>query len=496
MSGLQCLRATIMIFALIWSAGLQAAPRCGDIFRDYSLGGAAVELEMDATNKVLQILTTHNGLVGGLFDRKFTDASIPNSYLFWAKENYPEMDPRLLEWDLLPDNIKRNLIIVVSSGKERTFYEDRSVPGIKVKEVIQLKFPIDTVFLGQTYRPGVHNVDVSNVFKQVEFRSRRSVEKFSGVELHLRSQEISAGDLVKDAWNFQMGIGEKRGHLHEHIVAAKPTGPRQREKAIEIAEYYRRANMLAELIKAFDHGVIMSNKSLTESFFDSAKPNFFSGVFKYFMGDIRDFDGNRFKMAYVSFRTGKTYDQSDMFGFEYRAIGAKRNVQLMRKISDRIQYSLRNESYGFEYSDMREWFESKKLNIEDNLQVQQGLEMAWYHQSYTQLYKRMPENLKAALGKPGWALLKTYHLKISDYGNHALKMLLYDWAADPIYFGDEAGQARVRKIQEFTLSQLFKKSEVHPRDIVTVFVKTSGVFEQVGRTFDLTPQDLQKVTEP
>lgn len=498
MSGPLWLRSLIMIFTLFWGAFSYGAPTCSDVFIKYPEGGAAIELEMSLGEGLMKVLTTHEGQVGSLFSAQITNAKMPLSFQKWAQDFYPDINPEKIEWELIPHPFKMDLIKAVTAGKKTGFFADRRVPGIKVKETISVNFEQDSRFLGKLYEAGRHEIDVADIFRQVEYRGPSDIKRLKGLELHMRSSEQTAGELLKDAWKFQSGIGARKTYMHAHVVVKAPI-PTDREAALNISEYYRRSNLLAELMTVAELGFLHSNKAFNWSslsvttFFDTARPRFFSGVYRQFIhGPENNGDLSPYKMGFVGFRDHRTYDQENVFGFEYRAIDRKGDETLHGKVLDNLQYGLRTQRYGFTYEHMAEWMADKKMDIRDDFQVERALESAWYQQSYNQLYRRLPKEFKAALGGGAQAFFTVYALKVSDLGNHALKMLLYDWSADPIYFKDSAAQQKIREVQKKVLSTLLHDSAIaDPQQILRTFVRDSGLLEQVGKSFNLSKSDLE-----
>ncbi len=468
-------------------------PSCSAAYQKQ--GGAAVELEMGVSQAVLRILTTSDGLVGGLFP----EGDLPGFYTQWSKQNYPRVEPAKVDWDLLDEDLQMRLLVEVSRRKKTDFFEDRVVPNVKVRDIIHVQFDQTTDFLGQQYQRGEYDVDVSRFFRRVEYISPASVANFSGVELHLRSSEMDAGDLVHSAWNFQAGIGAPKTHLHEHVVEPLPIEALEKapeETSLVMTEHYRRINLLAEFVSVLKLRRISANKRFSWSrlstlhFFDSINPNFLSGIYRYFAGEWKYKKlGDLFKMGWVGFRGSDAYDQPNLYGYEYRSISDSSSLPLRKKILSNLQKGMRSQEYGLSSPSMLDWVRSKGVNIRDENAVSALWESTWYKQSYTTLLKRLPAYLRPILGGPVRSFLKVASLRFSWMGNEATKMLLYDWSTDPLFHADPIAQKKLIEEQQRALNRYFKNGEAL-NVVLKDFVWSSGLLERVAQTFGLEKSDF------
>ncbi len=483
----------IALFIFFASFGARAFT-CSSVFQ--RPGGAAVELEMSVTNEVLNILTTIDGKVGGLFPNN----NLPEFYLKWSQANHPGKDPKMIEWDLLNDPTKLALLRDISAKKKSSFFDDRKVPNVKVKPIIHVKFEQETVFLGQKYNAGEYDIDISNFFGRVEYRGPESAKDFSGVELHLRSSEIEAGNLIESAWNFQVGIGAGKTHLHEHIVAPIPLEALEKapvQTSLVLAEYFRRANLLAEIVTIGNLGSISANEQYSASqkvrvtYFDSITPSFLSGIFHYFFRGFGEHEqiGSDYKMGWVGFRGADVYDQANMYGLEYRALSANDNLDLHKKILSSIQTGMKSQRYGFSPEEISNWMTSRGVRLDNIAKIEETLEGTWYKHSYRELFKRTPGYLRAVLGGPIRRFFKYASLRLNSNGNQAVKMLLYDWSSDPLFHGDSQAKEKLMQEQQKALQKYFNQGEMLSL-VVREFIWESGVLDRIAKGFNLEKNDF------
>jgi|CXWL01.1.fsa_nt_gi hypothetical protein len=442
------------------SARAQAPPR-----RDSS-----VEIEVDTYPQILKLLTTADGTVGGLLG----DLAPP--------EGSPARD---VAWDSLSPGVQLDLLKFVSAHKTTTFFDDRRITHMHVKKKAVLKFVKETTFLGKTYPPGRHLVDISRALRDiVEYRGADEVNTVTGVELHFRDDQ-SAGAVSNDARRLLEGIGVPITHQHVHIVAPLPIEALEREPDVQAAamgDFYRRVNLLAEMTTIIDDGASVDmNVSGKITYFGYAKPWTISGVTEYFENaalrrywPIQD----TFKIAWVGFRGSDKYDQPGLYGFEYRAISAGANETDYRDILDRIQQSMLRDDYGIAKDRIRQWLAGRTAS--------NAVTDAWYNQDWSVLVRNAKPEAKEALGLTGifnrilWevGIKKTFGW---DQDSHTeLKMLMHDWSKDPLTFQDEAFQRKIADQQLRALARYRKGESVNA--LISDFLLDSGLYAAVSRS--------------
>jgi hypothetical protein len=246
--------AALAVSSLLWFTSLAHAARGTECILNAlrtlkdPQQDSSVELELNMTSRVLNLLTTSNGKVGGLLEGR---EELPSWFQEWAREKHPAtQDTRDLDWDLLDNKTKIHLLQDLSQGRHQRFYSDRQIHGIAVKKQVTVSFSRPTVFLGKHYGPGENVVDLSSVMGgKVEYRGPTEVDSVSGVELHFRGNQ-SAGQMSNDAWKLLDGLGIKRNHQHVHIVSPLPEEELKNDPEVEparMADFFRRANLAAEM---------------------------------------------------------------------------------------------------------------------------------------------------------------------------------------------------------------------------------------------------------
>lgn len=489
------IRFTLM-FSFLFCVQLWAADTCRNVVE--KLGGSAIEMEMDMSPEVLGLLTTTDGTVGGLFVKQ----KLPEFFTQWMQKFEPNHNPSSYAWDKLGNGMKRDLLIEVTRRKKSGFFTDRQIPNTRVKDKITLEFDRKTTpFLGKWYPKGTHEIDVSGYFGKVEYMGPDSVKDVSGVELHLRSAKLEAGDVLESAWILQDGAKIRRTHMHEHIVVPMPVkalAQKPVKTALAVTEYYRRANLLAEFIAILELEGIYPNKRfsfryLLINYFDSINPEYISGIFNYLSNEKSRAAslGSTFKMGWVGFRGSDLYDQPNLFGFEFRAINNNSDTMLYRKMMTQIEKGLRDQDYGFNPEIIATGFgvSTEKLSFFQRFNLNSKLKRSWYKKSYRQLFFELPDYLKVVVGNSIKKMALVWSLKKNARGNQAVKMLLYDWSRDPLFYGSPDSVARLEKEQVIALQRHFEKGE-DLNIVLRDFIWNSGLLNKVIQTFRMEKADF------
>ncbi|MEK6704467.1 MAG: hypothetical protein AABZ06_01635 [Bdellovibrionota bacterium] len=439
---------------------------------------SSVELELDTTSNVLKLLTTNNGKVGGLI--RYTK-ELPPWFIKWAKENYPSVgEPSKLAWDTLSDKIKIKLLKSLSAKRKQDFFLDREILGLVVRPKVKLKFNKPTVFLGRTYKPGEHLVDISAVMERtVEYRGATEVESVSGIELHFRDSQTS-GRISNDAWTLLEGLGIPRNHQHVHIVAPIPKEALKQDPTVQpalMADFFRRSNLAAEMVDIVqDDGRIMTTEIGEVTYFDSMTPVRIDEAVRYFyyVATGRNSKiGDSLKLGWVGLRGSDTYDYSDLWGIEVRSIGSTSDPKTYRNLLDALQFRMNTQSYGVSREQMLQWLERQEIQeIQEIKEFPYLLAKAWYNQEWSNLFQSAPEKIKAKLSESA----KKRIIKWSE-DHQELKMLVFDWLNDPIIFNNPELKAKIISEQSKAIDLLLKGNDIN--DLVSDFLVESGLYGQV-----------------
>ena len=441
---------------------------------------SSVELELDLNTSegagkiVLDILTTENGLVGGLYNNK--QKKIPSSFKTWAKKNNLG-DPRDIAWDRVPDEFKISLLRDIS--KDASFFEDRSIPGMRVKKSIYLNFSQSTRFLGEDYPPGRHKIDASKLLGgAVEYRNPFEVKQVSGVELHFRAKQ-SAGTTSNDAWKLLAGLGIARNHQHIHIVSKMPYAKLQEDPEVMplvLADFVRRTNLAAEMLSIVEEGGRIGD-TLCQSLlsFGMLKPERLNKITKFFTDEARISNSgklNRFLgLAWVTFVAPGKYDDPSLWGLEFRSIIESSDPDAYKAILDAIQYKMENDEYGIDPTDMRRWSSARYAN---EIPIT-AISNEHYNRPWRKLFSGADKKVKKAAG-----LWFRYKVRLDAWSSNAYeyKMLIHNWSHDPLWLN--APDSVTQKIIEQQVIALKRLRKGERRKIVMKdFLLNSGLYEKM-----------------
>src|SRR5690606_28942892 len=133
------------------------------------------------------------------------------------------------------------------------------------------------------------------------------------------------------------------------------------------------------------------------------------------------------KQGEIGVRTGEVYGDPEMIGLEVREIHHPSFV-------DAIQKGLLTGRYGREPAAFDRWFATRDgaARVSD----------LHYNRPVRELVARAPTDLARALATPAGERLRADAERVP-----ALKLLLYDWSADPVLAGQEGFARGLRERQ-------------------------------------------------
>jgi len=426
----------------------------------------AVEIEIRNSDPILGLLTTRDGTVGGLLG----DLPLPKGW-----RNMNEAETKALSWNSLNKREKRMLLQHVSDAKKTTFFQDRVLPNVRIRDTISLEFKEPTTFLGKEYPAGRHEIDISRVFNKVEYMG--TTNDPANLELHFRVRE-SSGSASGDAWKFLDAIGVERTHQHAHIVSELPMKEMQADPELSAAmlgDFYRRANLVAEMISIVEEGSSISrNASRKAVFFDHMGKEMLGDVTQYFLDRGRGINykiGDRYKMGWIGFRGSDKYDGADLFGLEYRAIPRKGSASTYAEVLDTIQWALRQKNYGISKKMMKNWIRENPGLISSEISA------TWYDRPWKELWKSAAPEVSKEVG---W--LTDLRLKLDQSQRQELKMLVHNWSNDPLLFEKPATQKRIVAAQLAAIRKLKKSVSPKWNAIMREFLLDSGLYDLFSRS--------------
>jgi len=433
----------------------------------------SVEIEIENTDPILALLTTSDGTLAPLLPPKphFSlfrfrlPPSFGNEFQGWSYEKLAA-EP----WNNLTPHQKRLFLSWVTFRKTTPFFSDRGVPGFVIKEATTLTFKKPTEFLGQSFESGTHELDISKLFRKVEYGTPSQNPNM--LELHFRTNR-PAGEVSNSAWTFLEAIDVAKTHQHVHIVAPINIKRLQEEgqiRSVMLTDFYRRANLVLEMMTLVEEKFrgITANRAGAVVFWDNLSSEKLNTVYRHFettreLGRQRPL-GMAAKMAFVGFRGADTYDDPSLMGFEVRGISRHSNPEYVKKYLNTIQWALTQDQFGVSKEDMKTWLERQDKSKDLDLGA------TWYNQPWEKLQTngfghRFEETIDPYLRK------HIYNLE----ENRELKMLIHNWSNDPLLFNKPKLLRHIRKKQEEALKKL-DIGYISQQQIVSEFLIQSGIY--------------------
>ncbi|MBL6990406.1 MAG: hypothetical protein ISR65_11535 [Bacteriovoracaceae bacterium] len=446
---------------------------------------SAVELEMELNNRVIRLLTTEDGTIGPLFTneaQKLTKEEFASTLHIKVLD-----DVYKTPWDSLAIRQKRSLLEHVTKLRGVEFTKDRILHGVKVKEFVEFDLFRPMTFQGKVLLPGHHKVKISDLIKKVEIRSNGDVKSLQGIELHFRGN-MKAGTMSEDARKLQKKLRVST-HQHVHIVGDLPKElfSNPVPTSLEIADFYRRVNLLAELSVVKNGGNIGKRKTVDgHTLFDNLSPFELKSVVTYLL-DISDGKhaqlGDKVKMAFAGFRGSDKYDAPNLFGIEYRVIShglSSSEIEFTTHVLNKIQQFMeRTKPNVPAQKRIMKWFNE----VAGGNDPADALSKVWYdvddwgsifHNAPEQVKDLLTPNLKDQIRK---SIVSSSNDVVESTSGDQIKWLLHDWSTDPMFFDNPQLQKRILDAQRVSLAMI--KTGSSTENAVSDFLNMSGIYNEV-----------------
>jgi len=426
----------------------------------------AIEVEAGMTSGILAALTTRDGTVGPVLEdggRKAPD---------FLQKIAGQRPIASVGWNELKPDEQLNLLRSQSARHE--FSSNRSIPGV-------------------IYRPNASKA----LLAKVEHLGPESVESVNGVELHVR-QPGTASHNAQDSLVVAESMGAYPLSRHQHIPNKIPASVLKGDAVdrLRLVDFYRRANITADLLGVLEGYPLKPNKRDGVTYFDymHSADLFVMNEHLYSVatrgrGTIGP---DTMKMGSVGFRTGELYKDTQMFGFELRALTPGSNGEEKMRFSNAVQKGVLTGSYGTPRATMEEWHKQVVGTGGSHAQIaeRQGKVLISLHfnRRIRGLLEEAPADIKASITpKVRKGLLD----KADD--QYSLKLLVHDWSKDPVISSKPGLATRVVAAQKVALAELdkngFEGSDMNMRTIAT-FVRESGLYDTYSESLGMREKSV------
>lgn len=325
-------------------------------------------------------------------------------------------------WSEVPSRDKLALVHKALRRRKASFWSDRSLPIVKVKDKATADFRAQTLFEGHLVDGGPIVVPLKPFFRDGIERAA-PVGGARAVELHYRSEQ-SAGRALLDGRRLIEGIGFRVPGLHQHVPVPFPAWIKADPEfeSLRLADYYRRLNLFLEMNTVLAGGGIGAIVKKNVTYFGYLTRANLAGVFRYLLNTARGrrvTTGSAFKMAWIGFWGQDKYDKGDMIGFESRGLSDYNSMPLLYGFQERMQSGLLTGDYGLKPKAFKRWL---KARAAEGTSGQDALTAALYQRSWDEIL-RQPQAQGMWSGLQQW-------LKDQEQ-NQEFKMIFFDWSREP-----------------------------------------------------------------
>lgn len=447
----------------------------------------AVEIETRMSDRILDAMTTKDGTLRPLLEE---GGKRPPRFL---RRMARGGDVKDIQWDALSRRQKIQLLRSQSRG--RSFFGGRSIPGMRFRRAIDKPIGSEVKLGGRIARAGDRTASVDGVLMdKVEYMGPTNVDKVSGVEMHVR-QRGRASRNARDAFTVVDLMDSPATQGHEHIPYRIPRAVMKGDRIAResLVDFYRRANMVGELLSVLEGYRLTPVKNGTVTYFDFLHADGLSALDRHLDSIARgrggELDESSLKMGAVGFRTGELYGDSRMFGFEVRVL-SKRRAQRGDRFVDALQKGILTGRYGLARSRIEAWqrraLDPKVLGHEPTVRDEsEALARLHYNRPIDVALAEAPGDLRDELTPRVEKRLR----RESDR-SYGLKMLVHDWSADPALAGNHRAIERVREAQRKGLSAL----ERGAADGVVVgnFVRESNLYQVFADSIGMNDRSVRR----
>jgi hypothetical protein len=409
---------------------------------------SAVELEIDAADSVLALMTTTTGTVRGIWPAGQVLTDIPKDLFDMLKDAYPDLSPLDVPWEVLSAEEQRRLLKAAAPLTEWEFFQNRRVKGLIYKEIVTLTFTKPTRFAGKIYPAGTHKIPSKEIFGNtvIEYMGPKRMRENLGFELHIRSR-YSAGDNMITARNLSLNLIGRISPLHLHITGPYPAESNAHE-ALRMMGAYQNFMMVHDLLLMERKGTIDSNSDGFYAYDGYAARDFYNAVKSGLAWDqIQEIHS---KMGTIGLRNHTGYDDF-VWGIESR--------YLSPSISDARLYMMLNQ------------IQDKMISGE----LTSALEQAKRYSAFffgnpnikNALMKNVADSLHRGRGMEDWQVLEAHQ-------KNAMTLYLFqNFSTNYEFFGNKKLLEQITQAQEHCIELL--KRGMNSTDVMELFARKSGL---------------------
>jgi hypothetical protein len=243
---------------------------------------------------------------------------------------------------------------------------------------------------------------------------------------------------------------------HAHIVARFPYELFQKDPVLYtalISDYFRRVNLISEMLSIQLHDVSLRNVSSFFGYLDQLRLESFVDELKRIGTNPSELRAYRSKLHAVGVAGPGFYSDHQAWGFEVRTLLQADRGEISERVLDSIQWGLAHNDFGLDENHFKQWL--KKFVEEENTPVASAIKGLHYNAEESflpSLFKKSP------VANPARTQLVQELVEKKVFDSHLeLKMLTHNWQSDPLLFQNIEAIARVKRTQAIALDQIGEK---------------------------------------
>ncbi|MFI5361693.1 MAG: hypothetical protein ACHQ49_06965 [Elusimicrobiota bacterium] len=371
-----------------------------------------------------------------------------------------------IPWNDVPPRDKLALVQRALRRRRISFWSDRSLPIVKIRDQAQADFQAPTLFEGRMVDRGPVDIPLTQFF-QGGIERAGPEHGARALELHYRSAQ-SAGRALLDGRRLVEGLHIPVAGEHQHVPVPFPQWVKADPEfeSLRLADYYRRLNLFLEMTHVLAGVGIGATVRKEVTYFGFLTRSNLAGVFRYLLSTARGRQvatGSEFKMAWIGFWGQDKYDKKNMIGFETRGLSSYISMPLLYGFQERMQKGLLTGDYGLKPRAFKRWLKGRGVN---------AVTGAMYQKPWIEiLHEPQADGIWPGLQK--W-------LEEQDQ-NQEFKMIFFDWSREPALADRPEVLAAVVKSQAELKTALLAGS----RPDMSKLIYETGLYGALGDSLGL-----------
>lgn len=347
------------------------------------------------------------------------------------------------------------------------------------------------------------------------------------VEFHVRGKkgELSAGQVYESALSIVAAAERHKKGYHAHLVADLPLkalAEKGLDQVAAMTDFSRRVEIALQiyqvLVGAPLHVYLDKDRKDPEAAFVRG-PRREGNAYGSLFSDLALLQqnpkhppkiGDRYKGGFFGVHFEDKYDEKGVWGGEVRVLSQQRQNDY--NLLNAIQARLASNDYLVPLERLRAWaglpvtsrerflfffpVSDQSRRAKEKQRWEEKFNGSYYNLPYDTLAKQAPRAIQAILSKEtaGGKTLLNYLIEKSTSQRRPIhserfvemKMLIHDWATDPLYFDQPEKLAKIEAIQLRELEKLKQDPQQEPYYRVVQFLQETGIAEDYFRSLGLS----------